>query len=436
MKFKTIVLLAIFVFASQSISPIDLTFQNQATDVFSEKTDSIFRDLSLTEKQSKQIRDSIQKEIYQAKRDQIQYNKNALVLIKAAHKRRAQFKTEILTYLNEDQKRNFKKIFSLNRLETELFNLKAGLILDLLQTNTVEYILLQIQEEYKGQISTFAIGGGTRKKACCGGHTSLPFLATSYQRPLLALALYDVILPDANSFLQKKWGKDDFLTRLKKAESCLPDLLCLRFLSANPDLNVSKQVNHQELLEQAKKVSDLPFIVTGCGDSAIDEEFIPILSQTMKGENALVGIATEDNYRMVTASCLANGHSLIVETPDDLNIAKQQNILITDLGLPRERIVMHHVTAALGYGLEYTYSIMEKCRLAALEGDHMLSSVMLNFIGQETWKTKEAQEDEELGINWEVMTAIAYLEAGADILVLDHPESAIRLSKILDDFSS
>jgi acetyl-CoA decarbonylase/synthase complex subunit delta len=77
---------------------------------------------------------------------------------------------------------------------------------------------------------------------------------------------------------------------------------------------------------------------------------------------------------------------------------------------------------------------MEKCRLAALEGDCLLSPVMVNFIGQETWKTKEAQEAEELGINWEVMTAVAYLEAGADILVLDHPESVIRLHKVLDDF--
>jgi len=292
----------------------------------------------------------------------------------------------------------------------------------------------QIPAEYKGKISPLTLGGVKRKKACCGGHTSLPFLSVPYQRPLLALAIYDVIFPESNSFLKNIWGKESFLARLKKAESYLPDLLCLRFLSANPDLNTSTQVNHEELLEQAKQASTLPFIVTGCGDSAVDEELIPVLSQTMKGENALMGVATEENYRMLTASCLANDHSLIVETPDDLNIAKQLNILITDLGLPVKRIAMHHVTAALGYGLEYTYTTMEKCRLAALEGDRLLSPVMLNFIGQETWKTKEAQEAEELGINWEVTTAVAYLEAGADILVLDHPESVIRLHKVLDDF--
>jgi acetyl-CoA decarbonylase/synthase complex subunit delta len=292
----------------------------------------------------------------------------------------------------------------------------------------------QIPAEYKGKISPLTIGGGKGKKACCGGHTSLPFLSGHYQRPLLALAIYDVIFPESNSFLKNIWGKENFLARLQKAESYRPDLLCLRFLSADPDLGIGTSVPPQELLEYAKKMSRLPFIVTGCGNSAVDEEFIPVLSRTMKGENALMGVATEDNYRMLTASCLANDHSLIVETPDDLNIAKQLNILITDLGLPAKRIAMHHVTAALGYGLEYTYSIMEKCRLAALEGDCLLSPVMVNFIGQETWKTKEAQEAEELGINWEVMTAVAYLEAGADILVLDHPESVIRLHKVLDDF--
>jgi CO dehydrogenase/acetyl-CoA synthase delta subunit len=116
-------------------------------------------------------------------------------------------------------------------------------------------------------------------------------------------------------------------------------------------------------------------------------------------------------------------------------LAKQLNILIHNTGLPLEKNVMHHATAALGYGLEYCYSILEKCRLAALEGDSMLLPVMLNFVGQETWKTREAQKSENLGINWEVVTAIAYLEAGADIIVLNHPESFMRLRTLLRLFT-
>ncbi len=289
-----------------------------------------------------------------------------------------------------------------------------------------------IRTEYQGKICTLQLGGNKRKTVACGGHSSPPFLSTPYQRPLLALEVYDVILSDQNQYLNKIWAAEDFLSRIKKAGSYSPDLLCLRFISAGPDLNIATVEHSAELLIKARAVTDLPLIITGCGDYTKDEELLPLLSDEMKGENALLGVATEENYRILAVSCLANGHSLIAETPLDVSLAKQLNILIHNVGLPVERVVMHHATAALGYGLEYCYSIIEKSRLAALEGDHMLSSVMLNFVGQESWKTREAQKSENLGINWEIVTALAYIESGADIIVLDHPESLIQLRALLE----
>lgn len=291
------------------------------------------------------------------------------------------------------------------------------------------------KEAYKGRVHTLNVGGGKRRTVVCGGHSSLPFLSTPYQRPLLALEVYDTLVPDRNRFLKKIWAEENFVSRIRKAESYSPDLLCLRFISSGPDLNISTEEQSAEILIKAKAVTDLPFIITGCGDSIKDEELLPLLSDVLKGENALLGVATEDNYRMLGVSCLANGHSLIAETPLDINLAKQLNILIHNIGLPLERIVMHHATAALGYGLEYCYSIIEKGRLAALEGDRMLSPVMINFVGQESWKTGEARKSEVLGIKWEVTTAIAYLEAGADIIVLAHPESLMQLRRIIGSFT-
>lgn len=292
-----------------------------------------------------------------------------------------------------------------------------------------------IRDNYRGKISNLIIGRNTREKVVCGGHSTLPFMETPYQKPLLALEVYDFIAPDYNHFLKKLWPEENFLIRVKQAASYSPDALCLRFISSDPDSGITLKEKPQKLLKKVITETTLPLIITGCGVHMVDEKLVPLLSEALKGENALMGIASEENYQILAVSCLANGHSLIAQTPDDLNIAKQLNILITDLGLPIERIAIHHATAALGYGLEYTYSIMEKCRLAALEGDTMLSPVMINFVGKETWKTKEAQESEELGINWEVITSLAYLEAGADILVVDHPESLIRLRKILDNFT-
>ncbi len=287
-------------------------------------------------------------------------------------------------------------------------------------------------EDHKGRVSTLNIGGGRRKVAPCGGHSSLPFLSAPYKRPLLALAVYDVIPPDHNRFLKRIWSEEDPVSRVKKAESCSPDLLCLRFVSSDPLLYIYSDEHPPELLKKVKDITDLPLIVTGCGNDTEDEELVPLLGETLKGENALIGIATEKNYRILAVSCLANGHSLIAETPLDVNLAKQLNIMIRDTGLTTQRVVMHHVTAALGYGLEYCYSIIEKCRISALEGDALLSSVMINFVGKETWRTREARQSEALGINWEVTTAMAYIEAGADIIVLDHPESFIRLSALLE----
>jgi len=292
------------------------------------------------------------------------------------------------------------------------------------------------EEKHEGMVATLEIGGGRRKRAICGGHSSLPFLSTPYQRPLLALEVPDAVLPDYNEFLKRVWSGGDFISRIKKAQSCSPDLLCLRFIASDPDLNIAPVEQSVELLKKIQEETDLPLIVTGCGNRTKDEELLPLLGEAIKGENAIIGVATDENYRILTLSCLANGHSLIAETPNDLNMAKQLNILISDLGLPVERIVMHHSTAALGYGMEYCYSIAEKCRLAALEGDRLLSPVILNLIGKEIWKTKEAQEKEELAINWEVVTSIAYLEAGADIVVLGHPESLIRLRKVVEAFTS
>jgi len=288
----------------------------------------------------------------------------------------------------------------------------------------------KIEGGIRGRVSQIELG--RRRKILCGGNSSLPFLSDPYQRPLLALEVYDVLPPDFNPFLKEAWAELDIIGRVKKAESFSPDLICLRFIASDPDLNLATVEESGELLKRLEGETSCPLIVTGCGNHSSDEELLPLLGDAIKGANALFGVSVDKNYRMLAVSCLANGHAIIAETPLDINMAKQLNIMISDLGFPVGRIVMHHVTGALGYGLEYCYSIMEKCRLAALEGDDMLSPVMMNFVGEETWKIKEARESEELGINWEVATSIAYLEAGADILVVSHPDSLSRLQKILD----
>jgi acetyl-CoA decarbonylase/synthase complex subunit delta len=141
--------------------------------------------------------------------------------------------------------------------------------------------------------------------------------------------------------------------------------------------------------------------------------------------------------KTLVASCLADDHNIIAESPIDINIAKQLNILIHEMGFSLDKIVINPTVGALGYGLEYAYSIMERARLAALTGDKMLAQPFICFIGNESWRTKESKasvqehpewgNELERGIVWEILSATTFLQSGADILVMRHPEAIRRV---------
>ena len=145
----------------------------------------------------------------------------------------------------------------------------------------------------------------------------------------------------------------------------------------------------------------------------------------------------QDNYKTLAAAVMADGHSIIAESPIDINIAKQLNILFSDMGLPLERIAIDPTIGALGYGLEYAYSIMERARLAALSGDKTLACPFICFVGQEAWRAKEAKDSTvEQGVAWEAVTATALIQAGADLLVMRHPEAIKKVNNYIDELTS
>jgi acetyl-CoA decarbonylase/synthase complex subunit delta len=144
-------------------------------------------------------------------------------------------------------------------------------------------------------------------------------------------------------------------------------------------------------------------------------------------------LCEDKNYRTIVAGALAHGHLVVASSPIDVNLAKQLNILISDMRLPLERVLMDPTTGALGYGIEYTYSVMERLRIAALTGDSMTQQPMICFVGEESWRQKESRAVEgvpaewgdidQRSLTWEIVTATSLLESGADILVLRHPRS-------------
>jgi len=178
---------------------------------------------------------------------------------------------------------------------------------------------------------------------------------------------------------------------------------------------------------------DVPLMIWGCAVDEKDNVVLPEVSAAAKGENCLLGTAREKNYRTIVAVCLADKHKLICESPLDINIAKQVNILCSDAGFGLEDMVVFPTTGSLGYGIEYVYSIQERGRLAALRGDKLLSQPVVCDVGFEAWRAKEAKSppfdtvtDENRdawGVMWESATALVLLQSGAELLVMRHPEA-------------
>jgi acetyl-CoA decarbonylase/synthase complex subunit delta len=300
------------------------------------------------------------------------------------------------------------------------------------------------KEKWSGKVREITLGataadGGTRAKTVTvGGETTLPFLHFEGEipnTPVIAIEVQDRKPPEWSPVLLEAWGDvtEDVAAWAKAAENAGADIVLLKF-GLRDDLTSAYA---QQTLKKVLGATGLPLIVFGPGQADLDNELLVAVAEAGKGENLVLGVCEEKNYRTIVAAALAHGHMVDARCPMDVNLSKQLNILISDMGLPMERIVMDPTTGALGYGMEYGYSVMERLRLAALQGDGMTQQPMLVTPGEEAWRSKEARAGEgtpkawgdwaERAINWETLTASALIESGADILVLRHPESVKRV---------
>ncbi|MGD8237187.1 MAG: acetyl-CoA decarbonylase/synthase complex subunit delta [Armatimonadota bacterium] len=293
--------------------------------------------------------------------------------------------------------------------------------------------------------STVTIGatpadGGTREHAVVvGGVRELAF-GDGQGRPEVAIALevWDVEPTDWPECLREAIGvplDDPCRWADAVAHKAAPDLLCLRLAGLDVDLGGKSPEEAAGFVESFLPAVGAPLLIVGDGDMERETAAMPAVAEAAQNEACLIGSAVDRNYRTLAAAAGAFGHSLIAETPIDINLAKQLNILIRDTGFPPDRIVMHHLTSGLGYGLEYTYSIMERSRLAAIQEDAMLAMPMISFVGHENWRTKEAGaptadmpewgEQKTRATLWEAASAVAYALAGASIIVFRSPEAAV-----------
>ncbi|MCK4908867.1 MAG: acetyl-CoA decarbonylase/synthase complex subunit delta [Planctomycetes bacterium] len=312
----------------------------------------------------------------------------------------------------------------------------------------------KLLEKWSGQVTEITIGatsadGGTRSKAIkLGGETTMPFMlqeGAMPNKPVIAMEVLDTEPTWWPDTLKEPFSdalKDPAAWAKKCQDEYKADLICLKLWGAHPE---NKNISVDDTIKTIKAVKEavgLPIMIWGSGNSEKDNQLFPACSQALAGEKALLGTAIQDNYKTLAATCLADGHNIIAESPLDINICKQLNILLSDMDMPPDRITIFPSTGAIGYGFEYAYSIMERTRLAALGGDKTMAYPMVAVISSEVWKTKEAKASteemphwgpqKERGIAWEAATAVSFLLTGANLLIMYHPKSVALTRKYID----
>jgi acetyl-CoA decarbonylase/synthase complex subunit delta len=313
------------------------------------------------------------------------------------------------------------------------------------------------KDKWPGAVRSVTIGataadGGTRAHTVTvGGEKTLPFMHFENEmpnRPLVGLEIKDRRPEDWSPLLLQVWGDaaNDPASWAKAAEAAGADLIVLTLSLTGSDGSPTTPQAAVAAVKAVLGATGLPLLVFGPGQADLDNALLVPIAEATKGERIVLGVCEDKNYRTIVATAMANGHLVSSKTPMDVNLAKQLVILIHDMGMPLERIVMDPTTGALGYGIEYGYSVMERLRLAALQGDTMTQSPMIVTPGAETWKAKESKVGEgvpaawgdwtERAINWETLTTVALIESGADIVVLRHPESVRRVKAAIDDLVS
>jgi len=303
--------------------------------------------------------------------------------------------------------------------------------------------------KYTGKIKEVTIGTG-QKAVKIGGESCYPFYLFEGEMPNIPRVAFEVW--DCEPEDWQEWAIEPFVDVIKDpvawARKCIDvygaELIALQLKSADPN---GMNRDTEEVIEVVKSVSDnisVPLIVWGTSNDEKDIELLRRTAEVCEGKNIALGPVSEKNYKQIGAMAIGYNHAVMASTPIDVNLAKQLNILLGNLGVPDERIIIDPTTGGLGYGIEYTYSVMERDRMAALtQEDTKLQYPVICNIANEVWKTRETRltqaEDPKLGderkrsVLMEAIASMTLLIAGADIVIMRHPDSIALIKDMIKE---
>ncbi len=304
------------------------------------------------------------------------------------------------------------------------------------------------KESYAGSVMEVTLGKGD-KAVTVGGESCYPFYHFEGEmphKPRIAMEVWDMQPEDWPEAALEPF-KDVIGDAAAWAKKCVDEygaeMIVLQLKSTDPNGQDASPADASATVKKVLAAIDVPLVIWGSANVEKDEEVLKQISEDFQGENLILGPVEDKNHKGIGASAMAYGHTLISSSPIDVNLAKQVNILLENLGVPMEKVIIDPTTGGLGYGLEYSYSVMERLRMAALaQGDDKLQLPIINNLGNEVWKCKEAKQTseeaptlgdpEKRGILMEAVGAVTYLLSGSDVLIMRHPE-AIRLAKAYID---
>jgi len=311
------------------------------------------------------------------------------------------------------------------------------------------------KETNAGKVVEVTIGatpetGGTRSHTVTiGGSTALPFHffeGKHPHRPVVAMEVFDKA-PTKHIDSLMEYFSDVIDKPGEMAKKCVDEygaeLISVRLEGTHPEKGNISAEEAAEIVKNVLENVSVPLIISGHSHFEKINEVMKKVCEVTAGENCLINYAETDNYKTIAAACLAYGHTLAAQSPIDVNLAKQLNILLADMNFPPEKIVMDPLTSTLGYGLEYTYSIMERIRNDGLAGDKMLAFPMLINPGYESFRIKETwapeKDYQEWGnlearaAYWETATAMSLLLVGAELLIMYHPQAVEVIKKTITE---
>ena len=303
--------------------------------------------------------------------------------------------------------------------------------------------------KYTGKIREVQLGTG-EKALSIGGASCYPFHRFEGDMPNLPRVAFEVW--DSPPEEWQEWAIEPYGDVLSDpvawARKCIDsygaEMIVLQLRSADPN---GENKGVEEVVEVVRKVAyaiDVPLLVWGTANDDKDAELLRRVAEACEGKNVAVGPVSDKNYKQIGAMAIGYSQVVMASSPIDVNLAKQLNILLGNLGVNEEKIVIDPTTGGLGYGLEYTYSVMERDRMAALtQEDTKLQFPVICNLAPEVWKSRETrltkEEDPKLGdekrrsILMEAVTAMTLLVAGADIVVMRHPDSVSLIRDMIGE---